>query len=63
MEYRIYVKDRLVNICGSFALVSIVTYYDKEYGEDNVEIKHVKRIMDDERREWLNHMMDGMQLD
>jgi len=63
MEYRIYVKGKLVNICGSFALVGNVTTYDKKYGEDNVEIKHVKRIMDDEKREWLNHMMDDMQLD
>ena len=64
MEFRIYVNGKLINICSSdFALMNNISSYNSKYGKENVEVKHVERIMDDEKKEYLNHMMDEMQLD
>ena len=54
MEYRIYVKGKLVNICsGVYALYNNIEVYRNKYGIENVRINKVETVMDVEKEEWL----------
>jgi hypothetical protein len=58
LEHRIYVNNKLVNICnGDYAYMCNLTRYQDKHGKENVIVKHFeKAVMDEEKREWLNSL-------
>jgi hypothetical protein len=58
LEHRIYVNNKLVNICNSdYAYMCNLTRYQDKHGKENVTVKDFeKTLMDKEKREWLNSL-------
>lgn len=61
MEYRIYHKGKLVNVCtNEFITVCNLTTYRAKYGKDNITVKVMESpTMDEEKREWLDNLLGG----
>jgi len=55
MEHRIYVNNKLVNMCyNEYALMCNVVTYRKKFGDENVTVKHCKEMVNDkEKEDWL----------
>lgn len=55
-EYRIYLNDKLKNLCyNQYALMCNVTSLSEKYGKNRVKVKECAGEMDQEKREFLKN--------
>lgn len=58
MEYRIYNKGKLINVCSNVYIVGCnISSYWAMYGKENIEVKVFDNpFMDEEKLEWLSKL-------
>lgn len=56
-EYRIYANNKLRNICSNpFTLGCNIHTYIEMFGKNNVVVKEMESVIDEEKRKWLNSL-------